>query len=181
MKGLDTMACAATAAGLLAAGCGPAIAGGAAAFDGVVGSRYVHCAFYRDPAADPATGTLVLAEDRADSLTHFQRIDPARGVARAISTRKAGAREVRVAREGRYLHFIDHIAGMYVLTTVHSCLARDDRSGVCVTYGASQVRHFDSRVTLDPDRVFEALRADADTGFCDHSFVGMQRATRDAE
>lgn len=179
MKARGAMAYAATVA--LAAGHVPALAGGAAEFDNVVSSRYVHCAFYASHDTDLATGNLVLAEGRADSLTHFQRIDSVRGVARAISTRKAGAREVRVARNGRYLHFIEHAGGMYVLTTVHSCIARDGRSGVCVTYGASQARHFDSRVVQDPDRVFESLRADADPGFCDHSFIGMQEAARGAQ
>lgn len=172
-------AIAAAAAGAIALGAGwdAAQAGGASAFDSVVNSRYVHCAFYRSYETDPATGNLLLAEDGADSLTHFQRIDAVRGVARAISTRAAGAREVGVARDGRYLHFIDRTGGLYVLTTVHSCVARDPRTGVCITYGAAQVRHFDARVLRDPDRVFEALRAYADPGFCDHSFIGIRNAS----
>ena len=41
-----------------------------------------------------------------------------------------------------------------------------------------QVRHFDSRALTDPDGVFETVRAGADPGFCDYSFIGVQEAAR---
>ena len=145
------------------------------AFDNLVQSRYVHCAFYKAYQVDRATGDLVLVEGRSHTLTHFQGINGDR--ARQITTRTAGAREVRVARSGKYLHFIDGVAGMYVLTTVYGCIDRDQR-GICITYGAMQSRHFDSRVLTDPDAVYEALKSNSDPGFCDHSFVGIQGASR---
>lgn len=145
------------------------------AFDNLVQSRYVHCAFYKAYQEDRATGDLVLVEGRSDTLTHFQGINGDR--ARQITTRVAGAREVRVARTGKYLHFIDEMAGMYVLTTVYGCIDRDKR-GMCVTYGAMQSRHFDSRVLSDPDAVYERLKDSSDPGFCDHSFVGIHEAAR---
>jgi hypothetical protein len=145
------------------------------AFDNLVQSRYVHCAFYKAYQEDRATGDLVLVEGRADTLTHFQGIEGDH--ARQITTRTAGAHEVRVARTGKYLHFIDAVAGMYVLTTVYGCIDHDKR-GMCVTYGAMQSRHFDSRVLTDPDAVYEALKSSSDPGFCDHSFVGVQEAAR---
>lgn len=89
----------------------------------------------------------------------------------------AGAWNVRVARTAKYLHFIDHIAGMYVLTTVYDCIDRDKR-GVCMTYGAMQSRHFDPKVLSDPDAVYEALKDSSDPGFCDHSFINVQEASR---
>ena len=46
-----------------------------AAFDNLVQSRYVHCAFYKAYQEDRATGDLVLVEGRAHTLTHFQDID----------------------------------------------------------------------------------------------------------
>lgn len=144
-------------------------------FDNVVQSRYVHCAFYRDYEVDRATGDRVLVEGRSDSLTHFQGIRGDR--ARQISTRAAGAREVRVAHTGRYLHFIDGAAGMFVQTTIYGCIDRDAR-GICVTYGAMQSRHFDAHVLTDPDSVYERLRGSSDPGFCDHSFIGIQGAPR---
>lgn len=146
-----------------------------ATFDKLVQSRYVHCAFYRAYEVDRATGDRIMVEGRSQSLTHFQAI--VGGHARQISTRVAGARNVRVMNDGKYLHFVDPVAGMYVLTTVYSCLNRDARSDVCVTYGATQSRHFDARVLSDPDAVFEALKDSADPGFCDHSFIGMQEAS----
>ncbi len=146
-----------------------------ATFDNLVQSRFVHCAFYKAYETDRASGDLVLVEGRSNSLTHFQGIEG--NHARQITTRMAGARDVRVARTAKYLHFIDHIAGMYVLTTVYDCIDRDKR-GVCVTYGAMQSRHFDPRVLSDPDAVYEALKDSSDPGFCDHSFVNVQEASR---
>ena len=145
------------------------------AFDNILQSRYVHCAFYKAYQEDHSTGDLVLVEGRSHTLTHFQGINGDR--ARQITTRTAGAREVRVARNGKYLHFIDGVAGMYVLTTVYGCIDRNKR-GMCVTYGAMQSRHFDPRVLSDPDAVYEALKSSSDPGFCDHSFVRIREAAR---
>ena len=149
---------------------------GASMFDKLVHSPYVHCAFYKAYEIDPLTGDRLMVEGRSNSLTHFQRVQE--GQARQISTRVAGARNVRVMNSGKYLHFVDHVAGMYVLTTVYGCLDRDPRSGVCVTYGAMQSRHFDPRVLSDPDAVYEALKDSSDPGFCDHSFINVQEASR---
>lgn len=147
---------------------------GAAAFDNLVASRYVHCAFYRDYEVDRKTGDLLLVEGHSNSLTHFQPLRE--GEARQISTRVAGARPVKVINTGKYLHYVDEMAGMYVLTTVYGCLDHDPKSGVCITYGATQSRNFDPRVLTDPDAVYEALKGSADPGFCDHSFINLQEA-----
>jgi hypothetical protein len=155
---------------------GPAAADPPGTFDNLVASRYVHCAFYKDYEIDAATGDRLLVEGHSDSLTHFQAIHD--GHARQISTRGAGAREVRVIAGGKYLHFVDEVAGMYVLTTVYGCLDHDPRSGVCLTYGATQSRHFDPRVLSDPDAVYEALKDESDPGFCDYSFIGLQEAAK---
>jgi len=145
------------------------------AFANLLHSRYVHCAFYKAYEVDRETGDNVMVEGRSDTLTHFQRIEGGR--ARQITTRAAGAHEVRVVETAKYLHFIDRVAGMYVLTTIYDCIDRDQR-GICVTYGAMQSRHFDTRVLTDPDAVYEALRDNSDPGFCDHSFVSVQEASR---
>lgn len=144
-------------------------------FDNLSQSRYVHCAFYKAYEVDRATGGRVLVEGRSDSLTHFQGVHGDR--ARQITTRTAGAHEVRVARTGRYLHFIDGEEGMFLLTTVYGCIERDPR-GICVTFGAMQSRHFDSRVLSDPDAVYERLKSSSDPGFCDYSLFGIQEASR---
>ena len=148
----------------------------ASPFDNLVRSRFVHCAFYKAYEVDAVTGDRIMVEGRSQSLTHFQAIHG--GHARQISTRVAGARNVKVMDGGKYLHFVDDMAGMYVLTTVYGCLDRDSRSGACVTYGATQSRHFDARVLSNPDAVYEALKDSADPGFCDHSFVNVQEASR---
>jgi hypothetical protein len=152
----------------------PAAADETGTFDNIVASRYVHCAFYRDYEIDGATGDRLLVEGHSSSLTHFQAIHD--GHARQISTRMAGSRNVRVIRTDKYLHFVDEVAGMYLLTTIYGCLDHDAKTGVCLTYGATQSRHFDPKVLTDPDAVYEALKASSDPGFCDHSFIGMQQA-----
>ena len=148
---------------------------GGSPFDRLVQSKLVHCAFYKAYEVDRPTGDLVLTEGRSHSLTHFQGIKD--GHARQISTRMAGARDVRVIRSAKYLHFVDEVAGMYLLTTVYGCIDRD-KHGTCMTYGAMQSRNFDVRTISDPDAVYEALRDNAEPGFCDHSFVNVQEATR---
>lgn len=146
----------------------------AARFDNLVRSSSVHCAFYRDYDIDPNTGDRLLVEGRSNSLTHFQRRGA--GPVRSIDTRRAGAVDVQVVRR-RYLHYIERTAGMFIVTTVYACLARDPLTDVCINYGAVNARHFDGRVLLDPDRVYEQLQAQAEPGFCDHSFIHQQEAT----
>ena len=117
-----------------------------------------------------------MVEGRSDTLTHFQRIDD--NLALQITTRLAGAREVRVVKTAKYLHEIDHINGMFLLTTDYACLERDERSGTCMTYGAMQTRQSDSRVRFDPDTVYERIRDAAEPGFCDHSFIGLRESRK---
>lgn len=145
-------------------------------YDNLVQSRMVHCAFYKGYDIDPATGDRIMVEGRSDTLTHFQRIDDEH--AWQISTRLAGAREVRIVKTAKYLHYIDPINGMYLLTTVYACLERDERSGTCLMYGAMQTRQFDARVLSDPDSVYERIRDAAEPGFCDHSFIGLREARK---
>ena len=149
---------------------------GVAQFDNLASSPYVHCAFYRQYEIDPRTGDRLLIEGLSDSLTHYQRSG---GRVLSIDTRRAGAVEARVLRGRKYLHYIEYGAGMYVVTTVYACLERDP-SGLCISYGAVNARHFDARVLDDPDAVYESLRARAEPGFCDHSFIHLQKAARPA-
>lgn len=169
--------CAVSAASVLAA------AGGASAaesfdFSKLAKSRYVHCAFYKSYETDASTGDPIMVEGRADALMHFQGIDLKSGKARAIYTRMSGFREVNVIPTAKAIHFIDNVAGMYVMTTVHSCINFDEARGICVTYGAVNSRLFDPAVLTDPDAVYEKIKAEADPGFCDHSFIGIQEASR---
>ena len=151
----------------------PSAAGAAERFAHLVQSPMVHCAFYRGYDIDPQTGNRLLVEGRSNSLTHYQR---QRGKpVRSIDTRRAGAVDVQVV-QGRYLHYIERSAGMYVVTTVYACLERDAQSDVCINYGAVNARHFDARVLREPDKVYEELQALAEPGFCDHSFIHLQEA-----
>ena len=149
-------------------------------FTNLAKARYVHCAFYKSYDTDPATGGPIMVEGKADALMHFQGVDVKHATARAIYTRMSGMRDVTVIQTDKAIHFIDNVAGMYIMTTVHSCLDFDEKRGVCVTYGAVNSRLFDSSVLYDPDKVYAKIKDDADPGFCDHSFIGIQEAEHDA-
>lgn len=163
--------------GMALCAAGPAAAQQAevAQFEILATSPYVHCAFYRQYEIDARTGERLLVEGASDSLTHYQRQG---GRLRSIDTRRAGARDAQLLRGKKYLHFVERSAGLYVVTTVYACLERDARSDQCVNYGAVNARHFDARVLVDPDKVFEELQAHAEPGFCDHSFLHVQEAAR---
>lgn len=141
-------------------------------------SRYVHCAFYRSYDKDAVTGDPIMIEGKANALMHFEGIDVKNEKARAIYTRMAGLRDVTVIQTDKAIHFIDNVAGMYVMTTVYSCIDFDEKRGICVTYGAVNSRLFDTSVLTDPDKVYEKIKQHADPGFCDHSFIGIQEATQ---
>jgi hypothetical protein len=91
----------------------------------------------------------------------------------------SGTRNVVALQTRKYIHFVDNVAGMYILTTVHSCLDYDEKRGICVTYGAANTRLFEASVLTDPDRVYERVRNEADPGFCDQSFIGIRHAAQD--
>jgi len=154
-----------------------AVAADRSEFATLAASRYVHCAFYKAYDTDPATGDPIMVEGRADALMHFQGIDVKNAKAQAIYTRMSGQREVTVIQTDKALHFIDNVAGMYVMTSVHSCLDFDEKRGICITYGAVTSRLFDSSVLNDPDKVYEKIKDEAEPGFCDHSFIGVQEAS----
>lgn len=168
---------------LMLAACGTAaiaLAADRSEFTNLVHSPFVHCAFYKSYETDPVTGDLFMVEGRAHALMHFQGIDIEQSKARAIYTRMSGSRNVTVLQTDKAIHFIDNVAGMYIMTTVHSCLDFDDKRGVCVSYGAAMSRHFDVSVLSDPDGVYEKFKDIADPGFCDHSFIGVREAAKGA-
>lgn len=158
---------------LLAAMPAAVIAAEAPGFEHLATSPYVHCAFYRGYDLDPLTGDRLLVEGRSNSLTHYQRQRD--GSVRTIDTRRAGAGAAMMV-QGRYLHYIERSGPMFVVTTIYACLARDPQSGHCINYGAVNARHFDPRVLREPDQVYEELQAQAEPGFCDHSFIHLREA-----
>lgn len=153
----------------------PCVADDAAALSDLAGSRYIHCAFYSHYDTDPVTGQPLLVEGQGDALIYFEGVDVDHARAREIYTRIAGQRSVTVIRTPKALHFIDDVAGMYVMTTIYSCLDYNAH-GRCVTYGAVNVRLFDPAVLTDPDRVYETVWPDAEPGFCDRSFINVREA-----
>jgi hypothetical protein len=138
----------------------------------------VHCAFYRNYDLDPLTGEPLLVEGKADVLMHLQAIDVKHEKARAIYTRMSGEREIIVKQTDKALHFIDSVDGMYVMTTVYSCIDYDEKRGACVTYAAVNSRLFDASVLTDPDAVFEKIKDRAELGFCDHSFINTRETAQ---
>ena len=145
-------------------------------FSQIARSRYIHCAFYKGYETDTATGDPIMVEGKADSLVHFQNVDVKGATAKAIYTRMSGSHKVTVIQTPKAIHFIENVAGMYLMTSVHSCLEYDEKRGACVMYGATNARLFGTEVLNEPDKVYEKIRNNADPGFCDYSFIGIQEA-----
>lgn len=137
-------------------------------FDALVNANGIHCEFFADarPADGPADGAATAA-----LLVHYNGMNRDRTRARVVSTRGAGSREVVVVRTDKAVHFVDQVAGVFIVTTVFGCNARERRAGAgrCLSYGAANSRHFDASVLWQPDQVFERDRHLASHGFCDHS------------
>jgi hypothetical protein len=148
-------------------------------FDDLVNAHSIHCEFFRSvrPADMPAVRP---ADARPEVLVHYAGMNREGTRARVVSTRRAGARDVIVIRTEKAVHFVDHAAGVYAVTTVFGCNERDLRatSGRCLSYGAVNSRHFDPSVRWQPDNVFERDRHLASHGFCDHSFVTAEAPMR---
>ena len=142
-------------------------------FDDLVNAQAIHCEFFAPlrPADAPADH-----EARApELLVHYAGMNRERTRARVVSTRRAGSREVAVVRTPKAVHFVDHAAGIFMVTTVFACNEREQRSNArrCVSFGAVNSRHFDARVLWQPDDVFERYRHLASHGFCDHSAITL--------
>jgi hypothetical protein len=117
-----------------------------------------------------------VVEGEGDALLNFEDIDISYVRARAIYTLIAGQRGVTVIQTSKALHFIDNVSGMYVMTTIYSCLDYYENNK-CVSYGAVNSILSDPTVLTEPNSAFEKIRTDADLGFCDCSFfIGVQEA-----
>jgi hypothetical protein len=141
-------------------------------FDALLSARSIHCEFYRSvrPADAPEPGDPGIT---AELLIHYGALNRSRTRAKAVSTHGAGAREIRIMRTDKAVHFVEHSAGMFSVTTVFGCNRRERSAsaGRCTSYGAVHARHFDSAVMWEPDKVFENYRPLGNHGFCDHGFV----------
>ena len=139
-------------------------------FDDLINATAIHCEFFSSirPADAPIART---DSSRPEVLVHYAGMNRSRTRARVVSTRRAGSREATVVRTDRAVHFVDHAAGVFNVTTVFGCNERDWRTNArrCVSFGAVNSRHFDASVHWQPDEVFERYRHLANHGFCDHS------------
>jgi hypothetical protein len=96
---------------------------------------------------------------------------------RSIDTLRASAVDAQVV-QGRYPHYIERSAGMFIVTTVYARLERDPQRVFCINHGVVNARHFDARVLREPDRVDEELQSYAEPRFCDNGFVHLQNAAK---
>jgi hypothetical protein len=81
-----------------------------------------------------------------------------------------------VIQTSKSLHFIDNVSGMYIMTTIYSCLDYNEDSK-CVSYGAVNSMLSDPTVLTEPNSVLEKIRTVTDLGFCDCGFfIGVQEA-----
>ena len=139
-------------------------------FDDLIDATAIHCEFFA--AVRPADAPIARTGSFSpEVLVHYAGMNRSRTRARVVSTRRAGSQEVSVVRTDKAVHFVDHVAGVYMVTTVFGCNERDARTNArrCVSFGAVNSRHFDASVHWQPDEVFERYRHLASHGFCDHS------------
>jgi hypothetical protein len=134
-------------AALIAAALGtimPTLAAERSEFTDLARSRYVHCAFYKTYDKDPVTGGPIMVEGKAHTIMHVEGIDLRNETARAIYTRMTGLRPVIVRQTDKALHFIDYVAGMYVMTTsTHAWTTT--RAAACASRTARSTRACSTR------------------------------------
>jgi hypothetical protein len=143
-------------------------------FESLINASAIHCEFFPGirPADEPQARN---GKEAPELLVHYAGMNRDRTRARVVSTRGAGSREVVVVRTEKAVHFVEHAAGMFMVTTVFGCNARDLRTDArrCISFGAVNSRHFDASVHWQPDQVFERYRHLGSHGFCDHSFIAV--------
>ena len=102
----------------------------------------------------------------ADMLLIVDHVADKRGQARVVSSRRAGAREVKVYAGETGVHLVEDVNGSVVVTTLTGCDARA-RSGRCQRYSTVNAWHFDQSVHRNPDRAFRRLPGTSYSGTCE--------------
>lgn len=102
-----------------------------------------------------------------DLLMIFDSLGTGTGIGRVVSSRRAGAREVRMYSSETGLHLVEDVNGSVVVTSLTGCDAREGRSSRCVRYSAINAWHFDRSVHRDPDSAFRRLPGTSYAGHCE--------------
>jgi hypothetical protein len=149
--------------------------------DDLIEARDLICEFHITGVPRSLLRTMVEGE-RFDMLMVIEAIDPARGNARAVSSRQTGAKTLRYYRTGSAVHFVQDLATSVVVTTVKGCdkWGRKGDTELCVRYKALNSWHFDTSVHRNPDQVFDRLGTSSYHGFCEPWYLnGITTAKRD--
>lgn len=138
------------------------------ALDDLIDARDLICEFHVTGRPRSLLRRMVEGE-RFDMLLVIEAIDPARGGARAISSRQTGAKSLRYYRTSSAVHFVQDLAGSVVVTTVKGCekWGRKGDAQLCVRYRALNSWHFDTTVHRDPDKSFDRLGTSSYYGSCE--------------
>ncbi|OGA29562.1 MAG: hypothetical protein A3I01_05885 [Betaproteobacteria bacterium RIFCSPLOWO2_02_FULL_65_24] len=102
-----------------------------------------------------------------DVMLVYDQVRAGSSAARVISSRKAGARTVKLYAGQTGLHLVEDVTGSVIVTTLLNCEAYDRSGGRCVRFAAVNTWHFDQSVHQDPDTAFRRLPATSYVGFCD--------------
>jgi hypothetical protein len=102
-----------------------------------------------------------------DLLLVFDQVRLKNGVARVVSSRRAGGRPVKVYAGETGLHLVEDVTGSFIVTTLLGCEARDASARRCVRFAAVNAWHFDHSVHRTPDTAFRRLPGTSYAGFCE--------------
>jgi hypothetical protein len=136
--------------------------------DQVYEAKELVCDFYRADSVGETMAWLGVPP-RADLFMVLEDIRREALSASAITSRKVGARPVKLVEGEAGLHFIEDRASSVVVTTLVACSRWKRKGGrnLCTRYDALNAWHFDRSVYQNPDRAFERLGTSSYRGTCE--------------
>ena len=111
-------------------------------------------------------------------LLVFDRVGVESGVARLISSKRAGAHNVKIYAGETGLHLVEDVSGSVIVTTLLGCQESAKDGGRCLRFPAVNAWHFDQSVHLDPDAAFRKLPGTSYRGFCEAWNMGESEQVR---
>jgi hypothetical protein len=103
---------------------------------------------------------------RTDLLLIVDHVARDASHARVVSSRHAGAQDVRIYAGDTGVHLVQDVNGSVIVTSLLGCEQRSS-SGRCQRYATVNAWHFDQSVHRDPDVAFHRLPGTSYSGYCD--------------
>jgi hypothetical protein len=108
------------------------------------------------PRPRPRSDLLLIVDHVARDASH----------ARVVSSRHAGAQDVKIYAGDTGVHLVQDVNGSVIVTSLVGCEQRSS-SGRCQRYATVNAWHFDQSVHRDPDMAFRRLPGTSYSGYCD--------------